>query len=191
MSEQQDDRVDPRLARRGRKTRSLASRLRSARRLLTPPSSDAERTAPLEAFFGPLELRVLESLWEDSAEATVRDVQRGFPDSAYTTLMTTLDRLYKKGALDRRKRGRAFLYSARCTRAGLEAYLAQDAFEALLDGGNRMALKPLLSSFVEAVSQRDSELLDDLEELVRDKRQAQRDDPVRASNRSSGEKESV
>lgn len=157
--------------------RSLTSKWRDARRLLAPPGIDAERAAPLEAFFGPLELKVLEALWDGSAEATVRDLQGGFRGTAYTTLMTTLDRLYKKGVLERSKRGRAYAYSARYTRSGLEAYLAQDAFDALLDGGSRAALKPLLSSFVEAVSRKDSELLDDLEALVRE---ARRDDGQRA-----------
>lgn len=147
--------------------RSLTSKWRDARRLLAPHGRDGERAAPLEAFFGPLELRVLEALWDGAEEATVRALQGDFHGTAYTTLMTTLDRLYKKGVLERRKRGRAYAYSARYTRAGLEAYLAQDAFDALLDGGNRAALKPLLSSFVEAVSRKDSELLDDLEALVR------------------------
>lgn len=113
---------------------------------------------------------MLEALWDGSIEATVRDLQGDFRGTAYTTLMTTLDRLYKKGVLERRKQGRAYAYSARHTRAGLEAYLAQDAFEALLDGGNRAALKPLLSSFVEAVGRKDADLLDDLEALVREAR---------------------
>jgi len=143
--------------------------------LLTPPEADAERAAPLEAFFGPLEIKVLEALWDGPVEATVRDLQGDFRGTAYTTLMTTLDRLYKKGVLERRKQGRAYAYSARHTRAGLEAYLAQDAFEALLDGGSRAALKPLLSSFVEAVSRKDAELLDDLETLVREARHQEGD----------------
>jgi predicted transcriptional regulator len=168
-------------------TRSLASRWRDSRRLLAPPAAGDDRAAPIEAFFGPLEIRVLESLWGDAhPEATVRDLKSEFSDIAYTTLMTTLDRLYKKGILDRRKRGRAYAYTARYTRAGLEAYLAQDAFDALLDGGSRAALRPLLSSFVEAVSRKDSELLDDLEALVRDKRSAGAADPSQHDGEEEG-----
>jgi len=157
-------------------TRPLTAKWRNARRLLAPRESHTERPAPLEAFFGPLELRVLEALWNGRAEATVRDLQDGFQGTAYTTLMTTLDRLYKKGVLERRKLGRAYAYSARFTRAGLEAYLAQDAFDALLDGNNRGALKPVLSSFVEAVSRKDSELLDELEALVQEARRREKDE---------------
>jgi predicted transcriptional regulator len=165
--------------------RSLVSRWRDSRRLLAPRATGDDRAAPIEAFFGPLETRVLESLWDGAhPEATVRDLKGEFSDIAYTTLMTTLDRLYKKGVLDRRKRGRAYAYTARYTRPGLEAYLAQDAFDALLDGGSRAALRPLLSSFVEAVSRKDSELLDDLEALVRDKRSACVGDPAEREEES-------
>ena len=47
--------------------------------------------------------------------ASVRDLTPGFPDIAYTTLMTTLDRLHRKGVLDREKQGRAFVYRPRLT----------------------------------------------------------------------------
>ena len=66
----------------------------------------------LGAFFGTLELRVLEALWHRSDAASVRDLQAEFPATAYTTLMTTLDRLHRKGVLDRMKAGRAFLLPA-------------------------------------------------------------------------------
>lgn len=184
MGKQRAKITESRRGDRGSAMRSLRSKWRSARRLLEPPDADTERAAPLEAFFGPLEVKVLEALWDGAPEATVRDLQGEFHDTAYTTLMTTLDRLYKKGVLERRKRGRAYAYSARHTRAGLEAYLAQGAFDALLDGGNRAALKPLLSSFVEAVSRKDAELLDDLESLVRE---ARREDGQRPSGAADSE----
>lgn len=62
---------------------------------------------------GPLEKRVLELLWGYGRAVTVRHVQLKFPNLAYTTLMTTLDRLYRKGVLLRRRHGRAFVRVAR------------------------------------------------------------------------------
>ncbi len=64
---------------------------------------------------GPLEVSVMDVLWKRS-EGNVHDVaqQLGRP-LAYTTVMTTLDRLFKKGLLNRRKSERAFFYSARFT----------------------------------------------------------------------------
>ena len=119
--------------------------------------------------FGPLEWRVLEALWDRDDVASVRDLQPGFPETAYTTLMTTLDRLHRKGVLDRTKQGRAFFYRPRLTRAQFESARATDALK-LAFAGEGTALRPLLSFFVEAVGDRDDALLDELESLVRARR---------------------
>ena len=83
--------------------------------------------------------------------------------------MTTLDRLYKKGVLGRRKSGRAFVYRAAASRDQLEQSVAADVVEGLLGRGAETA-QPLLSSLVDAVGARDRGLLDELERLVREKR---------------------
>ena len=57
----------------------------------------------LESIFGTLELRVMDVLWRRKSGLTVRDLQPDFPGAAYTTLMTTMDRLHRKGVLARRK----------------------------------------------------------------------------------------
>jgi predicted transcriptional regulator len=119
--------------------------------------------------FGPLEWRVLEALWDRDASASVRDLQPGFPETAYTTLMTTLDRLHRKGVLDRVKQGRAFYYQPRLTRPQFESARAADALKVVFEGEGS-ALRPLMSFFVEAVGDRDDELLDELESLVRARR---------------------
>lgn len=127
----------------------------------------------LETCLGPLELRVLESLWRRAGEAGVRAFAADFPGTAYTTLMTTLDRLFKKGLLLRRKQGRAYVYSARYGRGELESVLARDAIDELLHGQLRRGrAEPLLSGIVEAVGRRDLEMLDELERLVRRRRSA-------------------
>jgi predicted transcriptional regulator len=125
----------------------------------------------LSSFFGPLETQVLEALWEVRRETTVRDLSASFPGIAYTTLMTTLDRLYKKGVLSRRKMGRAFLYAPVASRAGLEQALAAEALDAILGSfESRTSIRPILSTFVDAVSRRDELFLDELEDLVRARR---------------------
>lgn len=124
----------------------------------------------LASLFGTLEVRVLEALWALGREASVRDVLEAFPDAAYTTVMTTMERLCRKGVLDRRKDGRAFLYRAVHTREELESRLLARAIEPLLDGGNA---QPILSCFVDEISRRDERLLDELERLVREKRRQQ------------------
>jgi len=88
---------------------------------------------------------------------------------AYTTVMTTMDRLYKKGFLARRKVGRAFVYQAAASRHEIEHAVAAELVDSLLQRNAGEPL-PVLSSLVDAVSDRDRNLLDDLERLVREKR---------------------
>src|SRR3989442_10897477 len=86
-----------------------------------------ERAARLStlAGLGPLEARVVEIVWKRAVPVSVRDLQADLRGLAYTTVMTTLDRLYKKGVLRRHKACRAFLYSARITPRVLEQALAR------------------------------------------------------------------
>lgn len=115
---------------------------------------------------------MLDFLWRSSRERTVRDAQEGLGGNlAYTTVMTTLDRLFKKGLLDRRREGQAFLYAPRETREAFAAGLLRRGLDRLLGRGSAA---PLLASFVDAVSEHDRELLPELERLVRNKERALR-----------------
>jgi predicted transcriptional regulator len=118
---------------------------------------------------GKLERAVMEELWA-RGRASAGDVQRAFGGrAAYTTWMTTLDRLFKKGLLAREKEGRAYLYTPRVTREEFERGVAEDVLGGLLDrvaGG----AEPLLACIVEAVGERDRALLDELQRLVEEKR---------------------
>ncbi len=125
----------------------------------------------LENRLGALEREVMAVAWEHS-EISVRDVcARLSAAVAYTTVMTTMDRLFKKRLLSRRKVGRAFVYRAAATRDELEGAVATELVHSLLrrPGGEPL---PILSSLVDAVSDRDRALLDDLERLIREKRRA-------------------
>ena len=124
---------------------------------------------PAAGTFGPLEWRVLEALWSRDSAASVRDLQPEFSDIAYTTLMTTLDRLHRKGVLDRTKRSRAFYYIPRLSRPEFESARAATALRVALSQ-DQAALRPLLSFFVDAVGDRDRDLLDELESLVKARR---------------------
>jgi len=123
----------------------------------------------LESTYGPLEILVLNALWARRAPACVRDLQPMFPGVAYTTLMTTLDRLFRKGTLSREKSGRAFFYRPKSTQQELISALAGSTFATLLPGDAAFA-RPILSMFVDTVGERDEALLDDLEELVKARR---------------------
>jgi BlaI family transcriptional regulator, penicillinase repressor len=67
-----------------------------------------------ERELGPLERRIMEALWKQGIEATVRDLldAPGVRGHAYTTIMTVADRLKQKGFVSRRRVGRAYVYRA-------------------------------------------------------------------------------
>jgi predicted transcriptional regulator len=124
----------------------------------------------LRTTLGRLELAVMDVVWRGS-DVCVRDVQAALArPAAYTTVMTTLDRLYKKGFVTRRRDGRAFVYSATLTRQEIEATMTAGLLKGLLSDDARAA-RPLLSHLVDAMGERNDQLLDELEQLVRDKRE--------------------
>lgn len=117
---------------------------------------------------GPLEQRLLGALWERGT-ATVRELlENGCEKMAYTTVMTTLDRLFKKELLTRKVEGRAFRYEPRFTREELNREEAGEALRQLLDSSPAAAVP--LSYLVEILTERDAQLLEHLGELVEAKR---------------------
>lgn len=118
---------------------------------------------------GDLERQVLERV-RINGEANVATVCACLDrDYAYTTVMTTLDRLYKKGLLERRKDGRAFLYSIKYSIEEMERTVTEDVIDSLFSG---VRAEPVLACIVDSVSERDRELLDELERLVKEKKAA-------------------
>ncbi|HEY8056138.1 MAG TPA: BlaI/MecI/CopY family transcriptional regulator [Terriglobales bacterium] len=131
--------------------------------------STAPSAAAADAILGPLESRVMEIVWRNS-EANVRQVAALLPEPlAYTTVMTTLDRLYKKGLLERRKKSRAFIYAPRVSRAQWLRRRAGE-FVANFFATPHPEREALLSCLLDAVEQYDAALLDDLSQQIRDKR---------------------
>ena len=121
---------------------------------------------------GSLESEFMEKVW-NRGEFSVRDLHLEFASRlAYTTVMTTLDRLYKKGLLTRRKVGKAFHYAAAFTEKEYQDRLTQHLFGMVLtDQANNSAV---LSCFVDAVGETDRQNLDKLDQLVKAKRRALR-----------------
>jgi predicted transcriptional regulator len=118
---------------------------------------------------GRLERQVLEAAWQ-RGEVSVRDIYSAFGERvAYTTLMTTLDRLFRKQILARRKDGRAFFYAPRLSREEFEHGIREDVIDGLLGGGAE-GIQPVLACIVDTVSQTDRELLDELDRLIKEKK---------------------
>ena len=99
------------------------------------------------ARLGELERKVMDVLWGPvGAELTVRQVAEQLPRHAYTTVLTVLDRLERKGMVCRTKEGRAFRYAPAASR---EAYTAALMHEALGAAPDRDAV---LVRFAETVT---------------------------------------
>jgi len=125
----------------------------------------------VESSLGALERAVMSIAWREGDISVREACNRLRVNVAYTTVMTTMDRLFKKGLLTRRKVGRAFVYRAAATRKELEGAVASELVQSLLHRDDNEPL-PVLSSLVDAVSDRDRALLDELERLIHEKRRA-------------------
>jgi predicted transcriptional regulator len=90
----------------------------------------------------PLELLCLNALWS-LQEANVKDVRRVVAESrplAYTTIMTVLERLVRKGKVQRRKVGRAFLYTATGSLDAMRRVAVRELLESFFDGSQEALL---------------------------------------------------
>jgi predicted transcriptional regulator len=84
----------------------------------------------------PLELECLKALWS-LREGNVKGVQQVVAQTrplAYTTIMTVLDRLVRKGKLARRKEGRAFIYLPVASRDAMRRAAIQELLDGFFDG---------------------------------------------------------
>ena len=98
--------------------------------------------------FGELEAAVMQRIWAHDGPVTVRDIfeeLRQQRSLAYTTVMSTMDNLHRKGWLNRERDGKAYRYRPVASR---EEYSAQLMGEALDDAGDT---EGVLSHFVEAM----------------------------------------
>jgi predicted transcriptional regulator len=135
--------------------------LRLASKMTSPDSifEDLALAAPL----GPLEKQVHHAVWS-CGNATVREViQDRTIWQRYSTILTTMDRLFRKGVLSRVQEGKAFRYSARYSPEELERLAAVTGIRHLMKSEHASLH---LSYFVEAVGEHDEKLLDALQGLV-------------------------
>ena len=114
---------------------------------------------------GFLERETMEHVWK-LGESSVSQIHEQLAGRlAYTTVMTTLDRLYKKGLLQRRKQGRAFFYTARLSKVEFKEGLIKRALRFLLEE-NKHEPVPLMANLVETFREHDKRLLDELEKMI-------------------------
>lgn len=99
--------------------------------------------------FGDLEAVVMDWVWDHEEPVRVRDVHDDLSKDrpiAYTTVMSTMDNLYRKRWLTRQRDGKAYVYRASMSREERSARLMKAAFES---GGDTSAV---LSFFLDQMS---------------------------------------
>jgi predicted transcriptional regulator len=106
--------------------------------------------------FGDLEAVIMARVWEHAEPVTVRELHDELSAErviAYTTVMSTMDNLHRKGWLNRVKEGKAYRYSPSASR---EEYSARLMREALADGGDT---EVVLSHFLAQIDGDESDAL--------------------------------
>jgi predicted transcriptional regulator len=117
--------------------------------------------------FGDLEAVIMHRVWEHGKPVTVRELFDELSAErtiAYTTVMSTMDNLHRKGWLDRVKEGKAYRYTATASREEYSARLMREALDA---GGDTEAV---LSHFVAQIDSGESEALRSVLRKLRDRR---------------------
>ena len=106
--------------------------------------------------FGELEAVIMDRLWQWGRPVLVREVVedlRGERPLAYTTVMTVMENLHRKGWLRRERDGRAWRYEPTGSRSGYTAALMTDALTTSRDR------RTALAHFVLQMSPHDAALL--------------------------------
>ena len=100
----------------------------------------------------PLELECLKALWV-LGEGSVKDVRELVTrdrNLAYTTIMTVLERLARRGGVARRKNGRFFLYSPLIERDVLRRVAVRELVDRFFDGDPRALIRFVDGSHLES-----------------------------------------
>ena len=118
---------------------------------------------------GDLESQIMEEVWKKES-ATVREVHHALTtrqrDLAYTTIMTVMSRLAEKSYLRRSPEGNAFRYWPTCSRQEFLARASLEVFSGLAEDLSG----PVLSAFVDRLGSAESNRLQELGQLIEEKR---------------------
>ena len=131
----------------------------------------------LETFLGPLEAKVIEVIWSSKKKpVTVREIYEILKKQtkiAYTTVMSTMNRLYEKGLLDRRiERGKGGLYYVYWPKVG-EQNFKKSAVRQVISSLLRNFGEIVTSCFIEEAATSEEELKalrEQLEKMLKERR---------------------
>lgn len=123
----------------------------------------------LELRLHDLEATIMDVVWSKRlssfAVGDVLAILEKQRDIAYTTVMTTVTRLYEKGILQRERDGKRYLYSPKLTREEFMESTAREVLDEAVGGHQAMAM------LAEKVSEASAGELDDLEALIQKRRE--------------------
>ncbi len=125
---------------------------------------------------GDLELAVLEELWRvGDSDAKAVHARLAEPRGiALNTVQSTLERLHRKGVLDRRKVSHAYVYAAKLTREALVRHLLESTVERIAAGNG----DTLVAAFVDLAARVDAAQLERMAEIIaRHRREAESNTP--------------
>ncbi len=129
-----------------------------------------ERIGDVHLRLGELEVVVMQHVWTEGrvdvkAAHRALGVKRGI---SLNTVQSTMERLHRKGLLDREKVSHAYVYSARLSREEYGSRVVEDVLSGLMAG----ATEPMMSAFVDFAARTGEETLVRLERLIRERREA-------------------
>jgi len=121
----------------------------------------------LQAFFGELEAEIMEILW-DRGPLKGKDIFEAMKDKrkiAYTTVLTVLDRLSRKGFVKKRKKFRSTIFIPTIAKKDFQSLVAQKLVRSAINISNDFAL----SAFLDIFSEMKSEELEKLSKFIEEK----------------------
>lgn len=129
-----------------------------------------ERRGEVPVRLGELEVSVMQHVWTEGpvdVKAVHRAVgmKRGI---SLNTVQSTMERLHRKGLLDREKVSHAYVYSAHLSREEYGSRAVEDVLSGLMAGDT----EPMMSAFVDFAARTGEETLARLERLIRERRAA-------------------
>lgn len=120
----------------------------------------------LNRFFGPLEAKIMDILWND-VEMTIKDVQQVLDQEKLTnfnTVMTVMNRLVDKGILQKKTKGRSSLYKPVLSREDFLNTQSKEMTNELMDEFGNVVVSHMLNALEDV----DDDLVAMLEEKIKE-----------------------
>lgn len=117
--------------------------------------SQRSRNQPLPTL-GVRELEVMKTLWRQGELSAQKMLTHSREEAlSLSTMQSTLERLHRKGLLERRKSGRQYFYKAAISQSDLISRMLQDMTALISDGD----MAPMLSGIMDFVGEQNANLV--------------------------------